>query len=299
MKIIIYFIIISIILYYQSNQYLKNGYTYSYNKFRSLYVHSNNSKRITNFIFRMASFPINNLPNEIKDVLDHCNKKNPNYIQIYLDDNDCILFIKEYYPEYYTAYMSVIPGAFRSDIVRLLLLYKYGGIYADIGYQFVQPIDFFINDTDEMIIIKDVDKLKEKNKKLTNVIVDIITNSYSIHNAFIATYPSHFLIYEMIKYIMSNVNKKYYGKTALDITGPNALGVVYKNIFNRPLEIGTFNINNNKIKILYYNFGNNYVSIIDENNYNLMITKFKNYHKVMYSKIPHYKKLWANKLVYK
>ena len=50
----------------------------------------------------------------------------------------------------------VIPGAFQADIFRLMVLYVYGGIYSDMGYQFLEPIESFIDlGSDEFVAAKD------------------------------------------------------------------------------------------------------------------------------------------------
>jgi len=285
-----------------NNLHSKNmifGNTYSYIDFRTSYIIPlNNVKTIPNIIFRMSSYPFDNIPNEIKNVLSHCNIINPDYIQIYLSDDDCNLFIEEYYPEYSEAYHTVIPGAFRSDIIRLLLLYKYGGVYADIGHTFIQPINMIINDSYDLVIVKDYDADYESIYiQLANIFRP--TNQYTIHNAFIATNRSNILIYNMIKHVMNNVMNKYYGNNSLDITGPNALGSVYKKLINIPLKIGISDIHDLKIKILYFNVRNNNITIIDENNTDLILTKFPNYKNIMYSKIPSYGELWVMGYVYK
>ena len=40
-------------------------------------------------------------------------------------------FIAEYFPEYLHLYLHIGPGIYRSDLWRYLVLYKYGGFYAD------------------------------------------------------------------------------------------------------------------------------------------------------------------------
>lgn len=278
---------------------LYKGTTVSYTDFRLGYNEDNmDSKTIPKLIFRMSKFPLNDLPVEIANVLEHCNKMNPEYLQIYLDDNDCNLFITEYFPQYVDDYQSVIPGAFKSDIIRLLLLYKYGGVYSDIGHTFLKPLDSFIDENDELVIVKD---LVTKN-------IFRETPSYAIHNAFIAVYKNNSIILYIIKYIIVNINSRKYGLNPLDITGPLAVGKAFNLFFENeettPLIIGKYDNNTNnengkKIKILYLSSDDpSGLKIIDHTNNKLISTKFKGYRNVMYSDMPTYTNIWMNGLVY-
>ena len=279
---------------------LIKGKTVSYTEFRLGYNDNQNDlqKTIPKLIFRMSKFPFNDLPLEIANVLEQCNQMNPEYLQIYLDDNDCNLFIAEYFPQYVDAYQSIIPGAFKSDIIRLLLLYKYGGVYNDIGHTFLKPLDSFIDENDELVIVKD----------LVTKHIFIETPSYAIHNAFIAVYKNNLIILYIIEYIIVNINSKKYGLNPLDITGPLAVGKAFNLFFEKeettPLIVGKYDNNTNnengkKIKILYLSLNDpSGLKIIDHTNNKLISTKFKGYKNVMYSDMPTYTNIWLNGLVY-
>lgn len=281
---------------------LKPGKTYSYKTFR-LYYKNHTSNKIPKIIFRMSGFSFENLPKEIKNVLDNCTTINPQYIQIYLDNNDCDLFIEEFYPQYSQSYHSIIPGAFKSDIIRLLLLYKYGGVYSDIGHTFLKPIDIFIDDSYDIVFVKDRDVTNLDNF-LTKIINKFsVSTPYAIHNAFILISPNHPLLLYIINYIDNNISQKKYGVNSLDITGPLAVGKAYNIFFERdietPLVIGTNYLKKYKIKILYLNSNNNNkLRIVDEKNQEFINTKFSGYYNLMYSKNPGYPDLWRLRLVY-
>jgi len=55
----------------------------------------------------------------------------PGWEYRYFSDIDVENFIKEFYPQYLIIYNSIKPGMYRADIWRYLVVYKYGGIYAD------------------------------------------------------------------------------------------------------------------------------------------------------------------------
>lgn len=59
-------------------------------------------------------------------------------------------FIAEYFPEYLHLYLHIGPGIYKSDLWRYLVLYKYGGFYADMDSRLVYdkdtPFDKSIHD---------------------------------------------------------------------------------------------------------------------------------------------------------
>ena len=58
----------------------------------------------------------------------------PEYKHILWNDDDLANFIKSEYPEYYDIYISYDKNIKRIDMARYFILYKYGGIYADMDY---------------------------------------------------------------------------------------------------------------------------------------------------------------------
>ena len=59
----------------------------------------------------------------------------PEYKYIMWTDEDLDLFIKKEYSEFYNIYISYDLNIKRIDIARYFILYKYGGIYADMDYE--------------------------------------------------------------------------------------------------------------------------------------------------------------------
>jgi len=252
---------------------LRPGFTYTYTQFRG--YSSLDSKSIPNYIFRMARFTMDNMPKEVKEALDHCMAINPEYIQVYFSDHDCALFIEEYYPQYAAYYQSVVPGAFRSDICRLLLLEQFGGVYNDIGHTYVSPLKNVIKN-DTFVIVLDL-------------------NKFGIYNSFMASTPRHPLLQKMIQYIMKKVIRRDYGEHQLDITGPHAL---HRSIDSIPLftNQSVYTIDGIEYGIKVLQHVPNYIS----DGSPIIQNKFKDYGKIMYTNdnIPHYSELWSMGLVY-
>jgi mannosyltransferase OCH1-like enzyme len=54
---------------------------------------------------------------------------------------DQVDFVTHEFPEFLPTYLSYPSGILRADIWRVLVLYKYGGVYADIDVECLKPID--------------------------------------------------------------------------------------------------------------------------------------------------------------
>jgi len=63
------------------------------------------------------------------------NRVGEDCIHYLFNDSDCRAFImREYPPDVLTAYDRLIPTAFKADLWRYCVLYKYGGMYLDVKY---------------------------------------------------------------------------------------------------------------------------------------------------------------------
>lgn len=228
-----------------------------------------NTKTIPNYLFRTCESNIRELPYEFHRILNETHKENDDYIQIYFSNYERKLFVKTFHSLYYELYLSLVPGAYQADLFRLLILYSFGGLYADISVQFLKKINSFINSTDEFISVKEI-------------------NNWGIQQTFIAAYPKHPLILKMIELVTANIRGKDYGTNTLDITGPYAIFRAYNHFFGypdeQPIQGGINIIKNYRVKFLYH--------IIDKENKNFITMEPDNIDsRVMKKKFPGYKQL--------
>ena len=87
----------------------------------------------------------NNLSEFYKSNLDSWKKFNPNLdIRLY-DDDDLQNFFKKEYPEYVDKINLFDKIIFKIDIFKLLVLHKYGGIYADMDVECLKCFDDLLN----------------------------------------------------------------------------------------------------------------------------------------------------------
>ncbi len=238
-------------------------------------------KTIPPFLFRSAPFPLNSLPIPFQSILNQTKADNFNrYVQIYFDDYDAVQFVKTYFPQHLHGYKSLIPGAFRIDILRLLLLLRYGGIYNDIGHRYLKPIQSVVTGDDEFI--------------------SVCTPDFHIYNAFIAAYRNHPLIRAFLVHIMSKVNRREYSNNALNITGPFALSDAFRAFTNATVPFNKVEISGCKYKFLSFDHNRSCIYDIDGSQY--ILTKFPLpiHLKILYSNVKHihYGKLWEDGKVY-
>jgi mannosyltransferase OCH1-like enzyme len=196
-------------------------------------------------------------------------KLNPRFNYRLYDDDDCYEFIKNNFSENILhAYNKLKPGAYKADLWRYCILYKYGGIYLDIKY--VPLNNFrFINLTEKEHWVLDI-------------------NKQNIYNALIVSLPENSILMKAINQIVENVKNNYYGNSPLDPTGPGLLSRYFtekeKKQINMRHDIILSDLNN---RVIYFN---NYIILKSYNN-NIK-------EKQIFQKVKYYAELWHEKKIY-
>jgi hypothetical protein len=164
-------------------------------------------------------------------------------IHYLFNDADCRTFImNEYPPDVLMAYDRLIPTAFKADLWRYCVLYKYGGVYLDIKYQFIDDsIDNFRIRTIVENWLRDYSHDDEVLVLERDGYGLWPTKRFGIHNAFIITKPKNSLFLECIFRIVSSSKVRGLGENwggatdgwmtqPLFVTGPGLLGDVWRSI---------------------------------------------------------------------
>lgn len=147
-----------------------------------------------------------NLPPKMKERVDNLKAVNPEFEHFLFDDNDCREFIRTHFAkDVLEAYDRLIPGAYKADLWRYCVLYINGGIYLDIKLQCINGFKLM--------------ELTENNHYVKDRLPPL-----SIYNALIAVQKGSPLLWKAIYRVVFNVKKRFYGKSALDPTGPIMLG---------------------------------------------------------------------------
>lgn len=82
----------------------------------------------------------NEVPKLMKMYADSWIDLNPEYEYRFCDDMDILNFLEKDFPEYVENYQKLKYGAAKADLWRYLIIYKYGGVYADIDCKCINPL---------------------------------------------------------------------------------------------------------------------------------------------------------------
>ena len=128
-------------------------------------------------------------------------------------------FLRERYPEYLSIYEDYQLDIEKSDMIRFLILYEFGGVYADLDMEVVKPLDD---------IIKGKPCLMAASTKEVAAIFLETNETYITNNALIACRSGH----PLLKLVLNSFHKGKTSKTGQDVmisTGPLFLDSVVKN----------------------------------------------------------------------
>ena len=131
------------------------------------------------------------------------------------------------------AFDSIIPFAFKSDLWRYCMLYKYGGIYLDMKYECTNGFRFSQLDTTQEYYVFDVNRI-------------------SIYNGFIVAKPNNSIFLHTINQIVKHTRERFYGGNDLAVTGPGLLGQMVPDAVKREIRFQHQCLNYNKY-ILHQN----------------------------------------------
>lgn len=142
----------------------------------------------------------------------HTFKSQKGWEHRFVTDKNAKVFLKENFDEdILHAFELLVPGAFKADLLRVCLLYIYGGVYADAKLYLHYDLDSFLEK--DLVLVKEFDK------------------AWGIWNGFMAATPKQEYFKKVIDGIVKNVSEKFYGNYTVDITGPRLYGKVYTKHF--------------------------------------------------------------------
>ena len=87
----------------------------------------------------------NEVPVFMKRYADSWINLNPEYEYRFHNDHDIIDFLKKDFPGYLEGYKKLKYGASKADLWRYLIIYKYGGVYADIDCKCITPLNQWVD----------------------------------------------------------------------------------------------------------------------------------------------------------
>ena len=193
-----------------------------------------------------------------KYLTDRVKSYNRSYSYEFFDGEKRRNFIKDNFAQdVLECYDLIIPGAFKADLWRYCVLYKYGGIYCDIDMLCFSCFDKVIIG-DEIDFFAPID---------INPREDIC--SHAVSNAFIGSSPGHPIIKICIDLIVQNVISERWlneGMIDLDFSGPGLLGRAINLFLGRSEKSklkgceGIIKKGLHKIKLIYFKQGLEYMT---------------------------------------
>jgi len=111
---------------------------------------------IPKIIWQTYKYKFDTLPQYAKDAAQTWKDLNPEYKYMYMDDEECRSFILHEYGDDWLEIFNKCPiGVMRSDIWRYLILYSYGGVYADLDTICLKPIEQWVSGNHSATICED------------------------------------------------------------------------------------------------------------------------------------------------
>ena len=121
------------------------------------------------------------IPPHLRGFQDSWRHHHPDWEYRLWDDSANAALIAEHYPEFLGYFQQATPNILRIDLVRLAYLHRHGGIYADLDYEAIRPLDALL-DTPRAIV----------GREHSGVGLGLRGHDYII-NALMASPPGHLL----------------------------------------------------------------------------------------------------------
>lgn len=172
------------------------------------------------------------LPDSVRESVENIKSSNPEFTHHLYNDTMCREFIKSNFDEdVLYAYDSLIPYAYRFDLWRYCILYKYGGIYLDTKYHCINNFKFIYLVHQEYFC------------------QDLKESGLGIYNAILICKPNNPILLECIQKVVDNVQNEFYGENGLYISGPLMIKPMINSINYEIKLFHTYKIEN---VILFY-----------------------------------------------
>jgi alpha 1,6-mannosyltransferase len=216
------FIIFMVLMFFENIE-IKEG------KGRKKNTSSKNSILASNYLQTLYSPEIDSIPKIIHqqysrfENMDEKTKQNTDtfkyssgYLYLFWSDEELLLFVASFYPQYYELYKSLPFPVLRSDLARYLLLETFGGIYSDVDTILLKPIKGWNeNDSVDLMVGIEVDTTRSDWREW-------YPQSLGFCQWTMVAAPNH----PVLKATIQKVTKSLFGKTHFDIgetvhlTGP-------------------------------------------------------------------------------
>jgi len=150
------------------------------------------------------------MPADFNKCITMTMKSHSGFELIFSDDDDVKKIIRNEFSQFIDLYERNRIPASRSDIARLILLYKFGGIYFDMSMEFYKPLSDIISMKENLVLVRRDDLPQFKNNP---------ENAHFI-NGIIASPPRSNFILHCLKKIYFNLSSGIHNYYVTIATGP-------------------------------------------------------------------------------
>ena len=214
---------------------------------------------IPKWIFRFGNESVENLHPKVVEIYHKQLEDNPEYELFYFDTEDKLQFAQDFNdPRVEATYNKLIPPAFKSDFLKFVLLYTYGGVYMDFSMEPLIP-------------------LKDIFKGYKRVLARDTPAPDGMCVGFIISEKGDELMKEAMEKCIYNTTYNLYGTHILDITGPIMFSRVYKKL-NQVDEIPMGKVSDD---LYFYDMAD--ASNIYDNGVAIIRLRMENHHKLLYN----------------
>lgn len=207
---------------------------------------------------------------------------NPEYEARYYTDTEQVDYIKKHEPDLLPFYNKLIPGAYKADMFRCVVLYYEGGIYLDDKSTTLYPFSHYVKPDTEFAIFSDA------------------SDGYGF-NGFIASIPFHPILRKNLDQMKVNIKTKNYGISSLEPTGPGLMGRCINEFLGKKSGTKLVSEPDRHLNILgqYHIINDTYESLCDLQNQPLINRTYKGYYFNMKVFFNHYGIKWILGDVYR
>jgi mannosyltransferase OCH1-like enzyme len=190
---------------------------------------SSKSRKIPQVIFQTMESSLALL--NVKQCIDQIRQLNPGYAYYYFTAYDCREFISKEFPDLLEYYDLLLPGAYKADLWRYCILYKYGGFYMDCRMLPYLSFDSIVSKQTEFMSCVDV-------------------NQNMVYQAILGCAPQSAFMKQAIDLSIENIKKRKNNVGDLGITGPKVMGMAVNLVLKRTINKDLADINDPRMVLL-------------------------------------------------
>ncbi|KAL3880252.1 hypothetical protein ACJMK2_032501 [Sinanodonta woodiana] len=155
-----------------------------------------------------------NIPEDFRKYVSSLKENHRNYVYMFWTDKMALKFVEDMFPMILPFYVNYRLNLQRADAVRYMILYEYGGVYADLDIVSLRPLD---------PVLRKYSCILSQEPHIHPIFYN---NIYGLAcNAFMACRRHH----PFMKTLVNNLPSFSVAAGILDSTGPRFVTIIYRN----------------------------------------------------------------------